>query len=317
MTSPTDATVPSIDILLATYNGAAYLEEQLASIEAQTHPNWRLIARDDGSSDRTPDILAAFRTRHPEKVTIVRDADGNLGLVQNFSRLMDASTAPYAAFCDQDDVWLPEKLSLCLERMRDLEAEYGVDKPLLVFTDLTVVDEDLKVIHPSLWGYQWIEPEKGKAFRRLLVMNVVTGCASLMNMHLVKTAAPIPIGARVHDWWIALVAGGLGVLVSDSKRTTLYRQHRNQSIGAKGLPGYVIEVLAMWDRTRSNTAALFTQAAALRDRFNSALSVENQRTLDHFLIIRSRSIDQRFRHAIRAGCLPRSPLRSLKFLLTS
>src|SRR5262249_54654542 len=130
MTSPASAADSTIDILLATYNGAAYLEEQLASIEAQAHPNWRLIARDDGSSDRTADILAAFRTRHPGKVTIVRDADGNLGLVQNFSRLMEASTAPYAAFCDQDDVWLPEKLSLCLARMRDLEAEHGRDKPL-------------------------------------------------------------------------------------------------------------------------------------------------------------------------------------------
>src|SRR5262245_27039344 len=134
MTSPASAADSTIDILLATYNGATYLEEQLASIEAQTHPNWRLISRDDRSADGTPDILARFQNLHPDNVTILRDDDGNLGLVQNFSRLMETSTSPYAAFCDQDDVWMPEKLSLCLERMRDLEAKHGPDKPLLVFT---------------------------------------------------------------------------------------------------------------------------------------------------------------------------------------
>src|SRR5262245_40587271 len=126
MTSPIGAADSTIDILLATYNGAAYLAEQLDSIEAQTHPNWRLIARDDGSTDGTLAVIETFRARHSEKVVVLRDEDGNIGLVQNFSRLMEASTAPYAAFCDQDDVWLPEKLSLCLERMRDLEAEHGI-----------------------------------------------------------------------------------------------------------------------------------------------------------------------------------------------
>jgi hypothetical protein len=206
--------------------------------------------------------------------------------------------------------------------MRALEAEHGPDKPLLVFTDLTVVDDGLKVIHPSFWRYQWIEPDKGKAFRCLLVMNVVTGCASLMNRRLVKVAAPIPIGSRVHDWWTALVAGSLGVLVSDSEQTVLYRQHRSQNIGAKGqgllsLLGSLVEVLANWDKHRSKTAALFTQAAALYDRFDASLSGENHRILDHFLSIRSKSFVQRCHHAIHAGCLPKGPLRSLKFLLTS
>ncbi len=83
--------------------------------------------RDDGSADRTVDILDAFRARHPDKVVVLQDGDGNLGLVPNFSRLMARSNAPYAAFCDQDDVWIPEKLALSLTQMRELEGRHGAD----------------------------------------------------------------------------------------------------------------------------------------------------------------------------------------------
>ena len=124
----TAQTGDTIDILLATYNGETFLDEQLDSIAAQAHGDWRLIARDDGSSDRTPEILEAFRMRHPGKVVVLEDGDGNLGLVQNFSRLMAHSDAPYAAFCDQDDVWMPEKLALSLAKMRELEQEQGMIK---------------------------------------------------------------------------------------------------------------------------------------------------------------------------------------------
>ncbi len=140
-----------IDILLATYNGAAFLNQQLGSVENQTHRNWRLIVRDDGSTDKTPGIIEAFRARHPDKVVVLRDDDGNLGLVRNFSRLMEHAGAGYVAFCDQDDVWKPEKLELSLQKMRSLETEHGPERPLLVVTDLSVVDEDLQVVHLSFW----------------------------------------------------------------------------------------------------------------------------------------------------------------------
>jgi len=195
--------VDRIDILLATYNGAAFLEAQLESVVAQTHGDWRLIARDDGSTDRTPEILSAFQARHPGKVEILADGDGNLGLVRNFSRLLEHSDAPYAAFCDQDDVWIPEKLELSLAKMRELEREHGGDVPLLVFTDLEVVDEGLRVIDSSFWKYQKLDPKGGRCFSRLLVMNVVTGCSALANRSLARIAAPVPSQARVHDWWMA------------------------------------------------------------------------------------------------------------------
>ncbi len=118
-------TVGNVDILLATYNGAAFLEAQLDSILAQTHKNWRLVIRDDGSTDKTPEILEAFWTRHPDKANVLRDADGDLGLVQNFSRLLEHVSAQYAAFCDQDDVWKPEKQELSLQKIRASSYDRG------------------------------------------------------------------------------------------------------------------------------------------------------------------------------------------------
>ncbi len=79
----------NIDILLATYNGAAFLEARLDLILAQTHKNWRLVIRDDGSTDKTPEILEAFRARHQEKVVILEDEAGNLGLGQTFQWYLD------------------------------------------------------------------------------------------------------------------------------------------------------------------------------------------------------------------------------------
>jgi len=311
-----------IDILLATYNGAAFLEPQLDSIEAQTHKNWRLIARDDGSTDRTLEILSAFQARHARKVEILADDDGNLGLVRNFSRLMEHSDAPYTTFCDQDDVWIPEKLELCLEKMRELEREHGAETPLLVFTDLTVVDEGLRVIHPSFWRYQKLDPNGGRSFSQLLVMNVVTGCAALANRSLARIAAPVPSQARVHDWWMALTVAAFGYLAPLFEPTVLYRQHGNQSIGAKALnlwnlPRLVAQFVAQYSRHKALTSSLFAQGTAFRKRFGPIVTEQMRRELDLFLRIEGERFDLRLRRAVQVKCLPESRLRALKFLIMS
>jgi glycosyltransferase involved in cell wall biosynthesis len=321
MTSPAGAADWTIDILLATYNGAAYLEEQLASIEAQTHPNWRLIARDDGSSDLTPEMLAAFRVRYPERVTILRDGEGNLGLVQNFSRLMEASTAPYATFCDQDDVWLAEKLSLCLERILELEVQHGSDKPLLVFTDLTVVDEELKVIHPSFWQYQGLRPERCNDLNRLLLQNVVTGCTALMNRSLVRKAGPLPRSAIVHDWWVALVAAGFGRSRSVSQPTVLYRQHPENRIGAKSatllnMLGRACRVLSTNDEIKAKGLSPFTQAKEYSRRFSSCVTPEKERDIQLFLSIPKKNWIFRIVYALRCRCMPSTFIDSINFIMT-
>src|SRR5579864_1325991 len=101
-----------VAILLATYNGEKYLDEQMRSLFSQTYSDIIVIARDDHSSDRTPEILCKWSGAQPGKIRVVSDDCGNLRSLGNFSRLTELCDAPYFAFCDQDDVWLPNKIEL-------------------------------------------------------------------------------------------------------------------------------------------------------------------------------------------------------------
>ncbi|MFB3042511.1 MAG: glycosyltransferase family 2 protein [Candidatus Poribacteria bacterium] len=308
-----------IDIHLATYNGAAFLNQQLGTVENQTHRNWRLVIRDDGSTDKTPEIIEAFRARHPEKIVVLRDEDGNLGLVQNFSRLMEHAGAGYVAFCDQDDIWKPEKLELSLQKMRDMEAEHGADKPLLVFTDLTVVDEDLRNIHPSFWCYQGVRPDQCNTLGKVLFQNVVTGCTALMNRPLVEKSMPIPGGAVVHDWWVALVAVAFGAAGYIAQPTVLYRQHRKNILGARdvhvfNLPARGSLLWRNYSAKKDSFSNYFRQADAFYVRFCSNFSDTHRQSIATFLQIPHQKIFGRISHARRCGCLPYGILRKAVFL---
>ncbi len=322
----TAQTGDTIDILLATYNGEAFLEEQLDSIAAQTHGDWQLIARDDGSSDRTAAILDAFRARHSDKVVVLRDGDGNLGLVQNFSRLMEVSDAPYAAFCDQDDVWMPEKLELSLAKMRELEREHGAETPLLVFTDLTVVDEGLNVIHDSFWHYANLRPDRCNSLNRLLLHNVVTGCTALMNGPLVKKGVPIPSDAHVHDWWVVLVASTFGKAAYISRPTVRYRQHGRNMLGASPgtlfvhlirLPMYLFKIVFERDRSRRRVQKMYRQGEAFYRRYRDHLEDDVRRDLAVFVDIPKRHFLVRVRALQKSAFMPIGFFNSIRHILYS
>ena len=311
-----------IDILLATYNGAAFLNQQLGSVESQTHRNWRLIVRDDGSTDKTPEIIEAFRARHPDKVVVLRDEDGNLGVVRNFSRLMEHAGACYVAFCDQDDVWKPEKLKLSLQEMRALEAEHGPEKPLLVFSDLTVVDENLKVIRISFWKYQGLRPERCNILSRLLFQNVVTGCTTLMNKPLVDKSMPIPAEAVVHDWWVALVAAAFGFAGHMEKQTVLYRQHGENILGARplrltALPHLIRQFLGAYQRHRASMLSRFTRAEAFLERYDGSLSDDQAAALNLFVQIPTRNIIARLLCVLKNSMAPSGFWRACLYVLLS
>lgn len=225
--------VPLVDILLATFNGAAYLVPQIDSILRQTHADWRLLIRDDGSSDDSATIARFYAARHPERIAIVDPGGRNLGAVGNFSALLERSTADYALFCDQDDVWLPEKIEVLMREMHGIERMNGRHCPAMVHSDLIVADRDLNVIAPSFWSYQRLNPEKGRFLNRLLIQNVATGCAMMVNRSLRQAALPVPAQARMHDWWLALVAAAFGQIGYVRRPLVLYRQHGENTLGAK------------------------------------------------------------------------------------
>jgi glycosyltransferase involved in cell wall biosynthesis len=223
--------VHRVEVLLATYNGERFVGEQIDSILSQDYGNLSVLARDDGSSDGTPEILSEYERRFPDRFCIVPTDTATGSAKGNFLRLMKASAAEYICFSDQDDVWLPGKLSKTMQAMTRLESRWGIATPLLVFTDLRVVDDALKTVCESFWQQGGIEPEKIRDFAALLGHNVVTGCTALVNRALLEMSLRMPEEAAMHDAWIALLASAFGAAEAVCAKTILYRQHDRNVIG--------------------------------------------------------------------------------------
>lgn len=300
-----------VDILLATYNGERYLAEQIDSLLAQTFDDWRVIARDDGSSDGTVRILESYAACHPGKFMLIEDAAVGLGACGNFGRLMEHSTADYVMFCDQDDVWLPRKIETLMVAMRELEAECGPNTPLLVHSDLQVVDSELRVLHPSFGAIQDIDLVQGRKLNQLLIQNTVTGCAALCNRPLVELSLPIERGALMHDWWVALVASGFGRIEFIPEPTVFYRQHVRNTLGAKQMDWHstLLRFLGYPRRTLSRhrymIAALLRQARAFLDRYGDRLPERSREVVAQFALLRQRSFLARRSVLARYGFMAR------------
>ncbi|EGL16410.1 hypothetical protein HMPREF9413_1693 [Paenibacillus sp. HGF7] len=153
----------------------------------------------------------------------------------SFNRLLEVAlenkNIKYFMFADQDDIWLVDKIEISLSTLKKEEENSG-QLPLLVHTDLTVVDQKLEVIGLSFFEYQKLNPKK-VMFNNLLMQNVITGCTVIINRELAKVCFPISSSAIMHDWWIGLTASVFGKVVYLNRTTILYRQHSGNSIGAK------------------------------------------------------------------------------------
>ena len=222
----------NISVVLCTYNGEKYLQEQLDSISKQTCLPDELIVCDDGSTDSTIEILEVFSKTAPFETRIFCN-DKNLGPGRNFAKAINLSKGKFICLCDQDDYWLPNKIENSIQKITSMEKRFGQNQPLLVHTDAIVADENLIKVHSSLWDFQHSFPQKGHTFAKLLSQNLVTGCTAVINKALKDKALPIPENAVMHDWWFALVAAAFGQIDSICKPTLLYRQHGKNDIGAK------------------------------------------------------------------------------------
>lgn len=206
-----------VSVALATYNGAAYLAQLLESLSRQTLPPFEVVAFDDGSSDDTRVVLTRYSQQLPLRVYV---NEQSVGVVENFRRAVACCQGDYIAFCDQDDVWLPDKLA------RSVEALKGIDGPgpAMVFTDLVVVDEHLNQIADSYWRHRGLKPDK-ETFGSLIYGNIVTGCTMIINRPMSAEVARMPTDVLMHDFWIACVAYGIGRYAYVKEPTILYRQH--------------------------------------------------------------------------------------------
>lgn len=262
-----------VTILLASYRGAPFIGAQLQSIARQTHRDWRLIVSDDGSDDGTRDIVAAFaRSRFAGQVRII---DGpRRGATRNFLNLLSAAPDGAIAFCDQDDVWFPDKLARALGA---LSAHHG---PAHYAARTIITDAGLNPVAGSRHF------RRSLGFRNALVQAIMAGNTSVFNAQaaaiLRRCAGPAQaIGIESHDWWAYQVTSGAGAaLIHDARPALFYRQHSRSEMGRNDTLRAMCQRIGMLaagaygDWLAANLAAL----AAVR----SELLPENRDVLDRF-----------------------------------
>ena len=222
-----------IDILLATYNSELFLAEQLDSIIAQDCSNWRLIVRDGGSTDKTLVKLQEYQQKlGSEKFIIIGNNEPSSAL-DNFCELLTHTRSEYIMFCDHDDVWLKNKISLSLNHIQKISNQ---NQPVLVFTDKKIVDENLNILAESFFYYLRLNPYKLQ-LNNLITQNVASGCTMLFNRELLQllNIEMMQKYAVMHDHWIVLVAQLFGKISYLNKPTMLYRQHSKNVYGATKL----------------------------------------------------------------------------------
>ena len=244
--------MPRTAVLLATYNGEKYLPEMLRSLEMQSFQDFVCCIHDDGSTDGTRSIILDYVMRSPQQFVIL-DYPPTGSAKGNFLSLLAQVDADYYLYADQDDVWLPEKMNVLINEMIQLEnEEFFVreqDKarrrdnsltladptktPLLVYSDMVVVDRNLKIISESFHRYIRRDPYRTK-YQQILIDNPAAGCSMLFNAALRQKVLQYTYidEIEMHDAWTILCASVFGAIRYCQTPLVCYRQHDNNEMGA-------------------------------------------------------------------------------------
>lgn len=295
-----------VNILMSTYNGQQFLAEQIRSIQEQSYTDWTLFIRDDGSSDNTKEILKDFEHQDSRIHLIDSDKSDNLGVIKSFHKLVNHDRADYYFFSDQDDVWLPNKLELSLKEAQN----YLADLPLMVYMDLKVVNQDLKIMTESM-----VKSQSHHANTELvqeLTENTVTGGVAMIN-HALAEMWQETDDILMHDWYLALLASAFGNLVFIDQPGELYRQHSDNVLGARTLskrfkkwirPHILFAVY--WDLIKNS------QKQA-RHLLQMPLSQSNRELIEAFVTIMDKPMLERFRILRKYGLRKNKAFHTLVF----
>lgn len=305
-----------LEILMATRNGERYVAEQITSILGQTHGDWTLTVRDDCSTDGTVGIVTDLAREHPGRITVLRRETPSGSAARSFLEMVAGSAADYVMLCDQDDVWETDKIAVTLAEMRRLESRAGSPAPLLVHTDLTVTDENLRVVAASMTRAQQLDGAESR-LSRLVVQNMVTGCTVMVNRPLLDLVREPFDGIVMHDWWLALIASALGEIGFVEAPTVRYRQHEENVVGARpsrGL-GYKVNRLLDGEGVRRSLNDAYPQARAFLDHYADRLTADQVAALGAFVSLPTLGKVGRLRALRRYGLWKNTAARRLGQIL--
>lgn len=302
------ATQDTVAILLATYNGERHLAEQVDSIIQQTHREWILHVSDDGSTDRTRDLLESYRTRLGSRLLIVEGP--RQGYSANFMSMVRLALpdAPYVAFSDQDDVWDRDKLSRAMSWMRT--APQG--RPALYAGRARLVDEAGKPFGMSpLFS-------RRPSFANALVQSLAGGNTMLINAaaRALMASPPVELPVVSHDWWAYLaVAAADGNIFYDATPALGYRQHAGNVIGSNA--GLRARLKRMADMVGGRHMGWNDDNLALLEHLRPLMSRDAVRRMDHFRRGRQSWLPARVWHFARAGLYRQTNIGNAGLVLTT
>ncbi|MFE8047703.1 glycosyltransferase family 2 protein [Brenneria goodwinii] len=305
-----------IDVLLATYNGGEYIEEQINSVllnfDRLKFYDCNLIISDDCSSDNTVDLINFFCKKDARVIFTNNDKKG--GVRENFEFLISITSADYVFFCDQDDFWLPRKMEVFINKF--LEIGENGNKPILIHSDLCVSDKYLSPVDSSMFRYQNIN--KSPTFPEIIASNSVTGCVMACNKRLIELAKMGNIrNAIMHDWYMAMIAMALGHLYFIDRSLILYRQHGNNQVGAKsfGLKELFIikNIIKKYEKAKFSVTATRNQACLFLNDYMGLLNDDKKTLLKTFSSRETTSLINRFSLFFRKGIRKKGILRNVVF----
>lgn len=262
-------------VLLSTFNGSKYIADQLDSILKQTYHNIKIVVRDDGSSDGTLSILEKFEIEFPSKVSILRGP--NIGVISSFFALLKCADkdADFFCFCDQDDIWLSDKVE------RSLIFFNKKKSPQMYFSSTNLVDENLNYL--KVWPHILKRPP---SFFNALVQNVAVGTTIMFNKATLNLITDKNVRATdiiMHDWWLYLCVSAFGEVFYDENPTILYRQHSSNVIG--GNKDWISTLKKKWRSfiRHRGQKMLVRQAREFKKNYGSNMKGDKLVQLDLFI----------------------------------
>lgn len=296
--------MPLVTIVLSTYNGDNFIKEQLDSLIVQTYSNVKILIRDDGSTDETLTILDKYE-KNNEHVEVIRGE--NIGVVSSFLQLVKFTrgNTDYISFCDQDDVWEPDKVSRAISVLE----RFNSNVPLLYCGRVEIVDKKLQ--HKRFGGV----PSKKPSVNNAIVENISMGCTSVINKAAIKLIARDGVHfacLAMHDWWIYLIVSAFGTVVYDNQPKIKHRQHDNNVVGS--LAGIKFWYYRIKRHFGGCNHVLQRQTVEFLRVYGNTLDYDKKEILNTFVYkSMSRNIVIRFIYALSLPIYRQKPIDNLIF----